>query len=488
MLAIIMSITSAWITSNQIEGVFMDEGLNTTKLLADHSLLSVLYDSSENVIETVKTILEYPDIKHVLIENNDHHIILDKGLGSDDLLIARNKEIYDDNAGLLGQNRNNWYFVAPIILKPDTEAFSGESSFGSDAQTLGYVFISRSKETLHNIQLSTFLNHIGIALLIAMVLIIFVNLGIKYLTDPLVELAALMYKTEKSGKRKVAKVEGPAETMMIAEAFNKLMDSIDEKDKSLRMHNEILESVVEQRTRDLVLARDSALEASRYKSEILANTTHELRTPLQSIIGYTDVLLEDNEDDGNQVIVDDLKSIQKSANHLHLLISNILNIAKLESDQVDLHIEEVDVTKLVEEARSMVLPLVNERGNQLKIETHDHDHMIRADKDKLLQVLLNLIGNAAKFTRDGVITIDINRAGDLLEILVKDTGIGIDNSKLDEIFEPFHQADGSETRHYQGTGLGLAIVRKFVEALRGNVKVESEPGKGSAFFVYIPIT
>lgn len=487
MLAIISAITSAWMTSNRIEQVFIEEGLNTTKLLAEHSLLAVLYGSGENVAETVKTILEYPDIKHVLIENKDHKVILDEGLGSNFLLNMREQVAHNSKASVLQQNSDNWYFIAPILLSDSGDLLPEGEKSGDLVQIYGYAFISRSKETLHNIQFATFINNIAIALVIAIVLVVFVNLAIKYLTEPLIQLAELMHEAEQTGVHNVAKIEGPTETIMIAEAFNKLMDSIDEKDTKLRSQNELLESRVEQRTRDLVIARDTALEASRYKSEILANTTHELRTPLQSIIGYTDVMLEDREEADDQIMIDDLKSIQKNANHLHLLISNILNIAKLETDQVSLNIEEVDVKSIANEACIMLMPLARELGNQLIIDINDSVPNIQTDKDKLLQVLLNLIGNAIKFTENGMITLTTNTTQKYLQIAVADTGIGIETNKLENIFEPFHQVDGSESRSYQGTGLGLAIVQKFIEAMQGKLKVESKIGKGSTFYVYIPL-
>jgi len=232
--------------------------------------------------------------------------------------------------------------------------------------------------------------------------------------------------------------------------------------------------------------------ANHTKSEFLANMSHELRTPLNAIIGYSEMLEEDALADGNKQAASDLSKIQHSANHLLGLINGILDLSKVESGKTSVANEWFDIRNFFEEILAGMHLLFDKRGNLCSLEFNLDRNEVYTDKLKLRQIVINLLGNANKFTEAGQIHITVNNHytenRSELEIMVRDTGIGIAKDKLPYIFDPFVQADTSTTRKYEGTGLGLAITKRFVELLEGKVAVKSEPGMGSIFSIHIPLT
>jgi signal transduction histidine kinase/DNA-binding response OmpR family regulator len=238
-------------------------------------------------------------------------------------------------------------------------------------------------------------------------------------------------------------------------------------------------------------ARDVAEGANRSKSQFLANMSHELRTPLNAVIGYSELLQEEVEELGQKDLLSDLHKINAAGKHLLALINDILDISKIEAGRVELCPEIIEVDSLIGDIVTTIRPLMEKNGNRLEVETGKDPGSVHQDVTRLRQCLLNLLSNAAKFTRDGIVTLQASReasdGGERLTFCVKDNGVGMTPDQLGRLFQPFTQADASTTRKYGGTGLGLVITRKLVEMMGGSVAVKSEPSKGSVFSLQIPV-
>ncbi|MDF0553391.1 HAMP domain-containing sensor histidine kinase [Kamptonema sp. UHCC 0994] len=262
-------------------------------------------------------------------------------------------------------------------------------------------------------------------------------------------------------------------------------------------------------TEELQEAKIAAEAANRSKSAFLANMSHELRTPLNAIINYSEMLQEDAQDAGYEDFLPDLERIQTAGKHLLDMISDILDISKIEAGHVTLYLENFDIASMIEEVVSTAQPLVEKKGNILAMQINGDVGSMYADQPKVRQILLNLLSNAAKFTEKGVITISIERVKNdkfksknkkykqdyaqglnsnpqVLIFRVSDTGIGMTEEQLQHIFKPFTQADASTTRKYGGTGLGLTISQRLCQILGGEIAVESEVERGSTFTVRLP--
>ena len=261
-------------------------------------------------------------------------------------------------------------------------------------------------------------------------------------------------------------------------------------------HGELLvlamEDVTERRRaeEEVAKAKETAESANRTKSLFLANMSHELRTPLNAILGYSEMLQEEALDQGVQGFLPDLEKIHTAGKHLLALINDILDLSKIEAGKMELYLETFSIPSLIGEVVGTIRPLVEANANTLRVQCPDDLGTMRADMTKVRQGLFNLLSNAAKFTKEGAISLEVSRQimedREWIWFRVSDTGIGITPSQLVKLFQTFSQADTSTTRKFGGSGLGLALTRRFCQLMGGDVTVNSVPGESSTFTIKVP--
>jgi adenylate cyclase len=261
----------------------------------------------------------------------------------------------------------------------------------------------------------------------------------------------------------------------------------------------VLTDITELKDRELQLgelvdrladARDAAMEATVAKSRFLANMSHELRTPLNAVIGITEMLMEDAEESGDRSVREPLERISRAGKHLLQLINEVLDLSKIEAGKLEISYQPIALAPLVDDVVGEVEPLAEKNGNRLVVECPPDIGAVRSDPTRLRQIVLNLLGNACKFTERGSVTLSVDRSRandeDWISIRVADTGIGMTKEQLGKLFQEFSQVDNSTTRKYGGTGLGLAISDRLCRLMGGSIEVESEPGVGTTFSVRLP--
>ncbi len=257
----------------------------------------------------------------------------------------------------------------------------------------------------------------------------------------------------------------------------------DELGRVINAYNEMIQQV-DQHTLELIEAREQAETASKIKSSFLANMSHELRTPLNAVIGITEMMREDAVDKGGDT--EPCDRVTRAGKHLLSLIDNILDLSKIEAYKVELQREEIDIRKLLQEVVTTVKPLAKKNGNRFKYYCGEIPGTMLVDSMRLRQVLLNLLGNACKFTKNGLVSLivqveaeeDVRR----VKFIVRDNGIGIPQEQIPRLFDDFAQTTGiSSMQEYGGTGLGLAISQRLCNLMNSEIVLQSVEGEGSVF-------
>ena len=251
----------------------------------------------------------------------------------------------------------------------------------------------------------------------------------------------------------------------------------------------IIESKLETEKRNqeyLQVAFNKATESTKAKSEFLASMSHELRTPLNAIIGYSEILIEDNPDTNELSIQNELNNIRSAGVHLKTLIEEILDHAKIESGVIDINTRNCQLQTIINSCVIYITPEANKNNNTLHVNIHGEIQPINTDDIKVKHILLNLLSNANKFTKDGTITITAHVEHGNIILRVSDTGIGMSEQQFHRIFEPFTQIDNSYARQHGGAGLGLTISREYARAIGGDISVNSREGKGTIMELCFP--
>lgn len=361
----------------------------------------------------------------------------------------------------------------------------------SDGEKLGVLHMHGTTKDLPGLV-------IGHILIAALVLLVSLAVSMllasrlqRLLTRPILTLADAMRRISTKGDYSVRVEEhGNDELGVLCDGFNDMLRRVDEARKDLQDANEQLENRVASRTAQLEMATKAAVSASQAKTDFLANMSHEIRTPMTAILGFADLLGDDDLPASQRR--ECIDTIQRNGNHLLTVINDILDLSKIEAGEMEVEISPCSPRRIVEEIAAMMRAQAEAKGLSLDVECHlNLPHAVSSDAFRLRQILVNLVGNAVKFTERGGVRVVVRPfesqtpADCRLAFDVIDTGVGMSAEDIKAAFDPFQQADYSSTRKHGGTGLGLAISRRFAKLLRGKITVSSLPGHGSTFTLTI---
>jgi signal transduction histidine kinase len=390
------------------------------------------------------------------------------------------------NVTHLGQVAAALSAAAPGTSSKGTLGYNlqGEQVFSSSAaiEDLDWVvFVERSAEEVYRPLYASIRRTVGLVLVgLAMALLASLLVARRILRP----LQTLRHGVQRIGSGDLGfrlDLRTGDELEMLAEEFNRMTARLQEAYAGL-------EHKVAERTEELVALNQQLDQANRLKSQFLANVSHELRTPMNAIIGFTRLVLRKTEGQIPPLQHANLQKVLISGEHLLNLINGLLDLSKIEAGHMEVAAVRFDLKELIDVTAATVEPML--KSDRVRFVTAIDPGLppLHTDREKLKQIVLNLLSNAAKFTDEGVITLSATCADNRLRLAVSDTGIGMPPEALTYIFEEFRQVDMSSTRKHGGTGLGLTIVRRLAHLLGGEVTVESRLGKGSTFTVTIPVT
>ncbi len=461
-LAVFSALMNSWEANARMRDYFIGQGQRVADNLARQSTLALLFHSAENAREVVNSTLSFPDVAALQIMDARRKVLLSKVVAGAKLDVANLNKVVPGHAGLVGETADGWLFAAPV--------YGGQSEASPfelqehQQQLLGYVHVQIAKSTLKRLTWSLLLGNLALTLSFAVVLLVLGRLLTRHMINPLNALSTLMRRAESGESGMRAAPAGPRDLIEMAHAFNQMMN------------------VLEQREAELKESRDAAVNMAQMKAQFAATVSHEVRTPLNGVVGMLDMLKETRLTPRQQEFVD---VAWNSSRTLIALINNILDFSKMEAGKLKLEETEFCLGTLLSEVLELVARPAQQKAVALNwTVAPEVPARIAGDSLRLRQILINLIGNAVKFTDQGEVAVGVALAPGAefgLRFEVRDTGIGMSEEVRRHLFEAYVQPDPSTTRRYGGTGLGLAICKQLVELLGGRIGVDSVTGSGTTF-------
>jgi signal transduction histidine kinase/ActR/RegA family two-component response regulator len=460
---IFILIIASLIYINQDKKKFKNDTINElhiiSNIISNNCIAPLLFNDTTEAEIILKSLSKHPNIKFSAIFNASKN------------LFAIYPQKFD-----IGKCQMHIPFYNDTIIFSDTSYIKIKliKDESENNKLLGYLVISRNLKDYEYQFNKIIKNNLLISILLLLISILIVFQFQKIISRPILNLSSIVKKISinKDFSLRINK-KGNDEIGQLIEGFNKLLDTIEIQNK------------------ELISSRDKAIELAKAKQQFLANMSHEIRTPMNAIIGMTNLLLNSRLTDEQR---DLLNHISLSANNLLVIINDILDISKIESGKIVFEKYRFNINDTIDNIVKMFETKVKEKGLKLIINKNtDVPNFWLGDQVRLNQILINIVGNAVKFTLKGTVSIDISAKkhenSNIYDVMFKisDTGIGIPDEYKDKIFDTFTQASSSTTRQFGGTGLGLSIAKQLVELQGGKIWFESEVNKGSTFYFYIPL-
>lgn len=514
-ITIVQILSQKRILEHELENriVLMKENLFVRgKTLSDH--LARLTENGiasfnlSNVTEVIKkSVYENEELNYIILTDYDSKAFVNTLKPELEQEILSNEEdlfaTKQTNAVINEYSKNNTYFMEFIVPINFSMEPWGVLRLGFSLDKL-HKEIKRFRTDILNQIKNTIVRSI-----ITSVIFIFIGITIVFMistrySKPLIKLTELAHKLSKGDFSATdnIKITSADEIGVLGSAFLEMSRNIKESHGKLEEYSRALEQKVEDRTIRLRKALEELQEQDKVKSEFLSTVSHELRTPLALVLGFAKIIGKKLDDfifpnikiDDKKMqkvtkqVKDNINIILSEGKRLTDLIDNLLDISKIEAGEVQWKMDKISVTDIIEQALNVTSNLLVEKNLKLIKDVEDIIPKIACDRDRLIQVVINLISNAVKFTKEGSITCRVRKSDSKAMISIIDTGCGIKKDDHDKIFEKFKQVGDTLTGKPMGTGLGLQICKQIVEHHKGRIWVESELGKGSTFSFTIPLS